>query len=140
VHVIPDPDDPHAIVAKVMDAVPSGSYLAISHVGSDLFDEDTRDSFGALMKQMMRQRYTPRSREEVARFFAGTDFVEPGLVSVEEWRQEPDAVREGKSSIYGGVGRKRETGGSLPRNSQDLTDPGHNRLTDVGGRGVAQVD
>src|ERR1700730_6935641 len=49
VHVIPDADDPHAIVARVMDAVPSGSYLAISHAGSDLFDEDTRDSFGGVM-------------------------------------------------------------------------------------------
>src|ERR1700744_1880098 len=48
------------IVARVMDAVPSGSYLAISHAGSDLFDEDTRDSFGDVMKQMMRQRFTPR--------------------------------------------------------------------------------
>src|ERR1700761_1562966 len=107
VHVIPAAADPHAIVAKVMDAVPSGSYLAISHAGSDLFDEDTRDSFGGVMKQMMRQRFRPRSREEVARFFTGTDFVEPGLVSVEEWRPDPDAVDEGKSSIYGAVGRKR---------------------------------
>jgi hypothetical protein len=141
VHVIPDADDPHAIVAKVMDAVPSGSYLAISHAGSDLFDEDTRDSFGGVMKQMMRQRFTPRSREEVARFFTGTDFVAPGLVSVEEWRPDPGAVDEGKSSIYGAVGRKRETGRSLPRDSQDLTNSGcHNRLADGGGRGVAQVD
>src|ERR1700733_5037787 len=37
-HVIPDSDDPYAIVAKLMDAVPSGSYLAISHSGTDLFD------------------------------------------------------------------------------------------------------
>ena len=35
-HAIPDSDDPHAIVATLMDAVPSGSYLAVSHMGSDL--------------------------------------------------------------------------------------------------------
>src|ERR1700690_2706768 len=35
-HVIPDSDDPHAIVAKVMDALPPGSYLAVSHLGSEL--------------------------------------------------------------------------------------------------------
>jgi hypothetical protein len=105
-HVIPDSDDPHAIVAKVMDAVPSGSYLAISHSGSDLFDEKTRDSFGGVMKQMMRQRYTPRSREQVTRFFAGMDFVEPGLVPLEEWRPEPDTVDEGQSAMYGAVGCK----------------------------------
>jgi hypothetical protein len=59
------------------------------------------------MKQMMRQRYTPRSREQVARLFAGMDLVEPGLVPVEEWRAEPDTVDEGQSAIYGAVGRRR---------------------------------
>ena len=34
----PDADDPHAIVATLMDAVPPGSYLAISHLGSDLLE------------------------------------------------------------------------------------------------------
>src|SRR6201986_2794259 len=33
-HVIPDSDGPQAILAKVMDALPSGSYLALSHLGS----------------------------------------------------------------------------------------------------------
>jgi len=107
VHVIPDSDDPHAIVGKVMDAVPAGSHLAISHAGADLFDEETGDSFRGVINQMMRQRYTPRSREEVTRFFAGMDLVEPGLVPVEDWRPEPHLVDAGRSSIYGGVGRKR---------------------------------
>ena len=106
VHVIPDSDDPHAIVAKVMDAVPAGSYLAISHAGTDLFDEETDDTFRGVINQMMRQRYTPRSREQVARFFAGMDLVEPGLVPVEDWRPEPGTVDAGTSSIYGAVGRK----------------------------------
>jgi hypothetical protein len=107
VHVIPDSDDPHAIVAKVMDAVPPGSYLAISHAGADLFDEETNDSFRGVINQMMRQRYTPRSREQVARLFAGMDLVEPGLVPVEDWRPKPGTVDAGTSAIYGGVGRKR---------------------------------
>jgi S-adenosyl methyltransferase len=34
------------------------------------------------------------------------DFVEPGLVSVEEWRPEPNTVDEGQSAIYGAVARK----------------------------------
>jgi hypothetical protein len=34
-HAIPDDDDPHTIVARMVDAVPPGSYLAISHMGSD---------------------------------------------------------------------------------------------------------
>src|SRR5258708_7292624 len=34
-HVIPDSDDPYALVTKVIDALPPGSYLAVSHLGSD---------------------------------------------------------------------------------------------------------
>ena len=40
-HAIPDADDPHAIVAKVMDAVPSGSYLALSHLGREFLPPET---------------------------------------------------------------------------------------------------
>jgi hypothetical protein len=106
-HAIPDSDDPHAIVATLMDAVPPGSYLAISHSGTDLFAQGTGASFKNVMDRMIQQQYTPRSREQVARFFAGTDLVEPGLVPVEEWRPEPGTGAEGKSAVWGAVGRKR---------------------------------
>ena len=53
----------------------------------------------------MQQQLTARSREQVARFFAGTDLVEPGLVRVEEWRPEPGADA-GQSVLWGAVGRK----------------------------------
>jgi S-adenosyl methyltransferase len=55
---------------------------------------------------MVQQPLTPRSREQVARFFTGTDLVEPGLVRVEEWRQEPAAGDTARSSLWSGVGRK----------------------------------
>src|SRR6201987_1923858 len=45
-HALPDSDDPYAIVAAVMDAVPSGSYLAISHAGSDRLDQESQQSIG----------------------------------------------------------------------------------------------
>jgi hypothetical protein len=104
-HAIPDSDDPHAIVATIMDAVPSGSYLAISHGGSDLIPRATRDGIRGVSNQM-QQRIAYRDREEVARFFAGLDLAAPGLVRVEEWRPEPDS-RAGRSSAWCAVGRKR---------------------------------
>jgi len=106
-HVIPDVDDPYAIVAKVMGAVPPGSYLALSHSASDLFDQETKDSFRSVVDRMVQQQYTPRSREQVARFFAGTDIIEPGFVPVEEWRPEPGTDNTRKSRVWGAVGRKR---------------------------------
>jgi len=106
-HVIPDSDEPYAIVAKLMDAVPSGSYLAISHSGTDLFDPGMNDTFKGVMNQLIQQRYTPRSRAQVTRFFAGMDLVEPGLTAVEAWRPEPGTDTAGSSFTYGGVARKR---------------------------------
>jgi len=99
-HAIPDSDDPHAIVARLMDAVPSGSYLAISHAGSDLFDREALDGLEEITVQMVRLEPAFRSREQVARFFDGTDLVEPGLVRVEEWRSESSAATTGRSSLW----------------------------------------
>ena len=106
-HAIPDADDPHAIVAKLLAAVPAGSYLAVSHSGSDLFVPDTKDTFTTVINQSMQQQYTARSREQVARFFVGMDLVAPGLVPVEEWRPAPVVADAGTSAVYGAVGRKR---------------------------------
>jgi SAM-dependent methyltransferase len=106
-HAIPDSDNPHAIVATLMDVLPPGSYLAISHSGADLFDQQTKDSVKDVVNRMAQQQFTMRSREQVARFFAGTDLVEPGLVPVEEWRSAPGTDDTRKSAMWGAVGRKR---------------------------------
>jgi hypothetical protein len=105
-HAIPDSDGPHAIVARLLDAVPSGSYLAVSHMGSDLIAPETLQEMKDIGARMSQQQYTHRSREQVARFFDGTDLVEPGLARVEEWRPEPGSADEGKSFIWSAVGRK----------------------------------
>jgi S-adenosyl methyltransferase len=106
-HAIPDSDDPHAIVARLLDAVPSGSYLAISHAGSDLLDRAALDDLEEITVQMVRLEPAFRRREQVERFFDGTDLVEPGLVRVEEWRPEPATDTTGRSTLWCAVGRKR---------------------------------
>ena len=106
-NAVPDDDDPHVIVARLLDAVPPGSYLALTHMGSDLLDEETQDGLEGMQDRMMRRRFTSRTREQVARFFAGTDLVEPGLVRVEEWRAEPAAGATDRSPLWCAVGRKR---------------------------------
>jgi predicted O-methyltransferase YrrM len=106
-HAISDADDPYAIVARLLEAVPSGSYLAISHVATDLLDQETMQSLADSWNSRAQQQAAWRTREQIAPFFTGTDLVEPGLVRVEEWRPEPGTANEGKSIAWGAVGRKR---------------------------------
>jgi S-adenosyl methyltransferase len=106
-HAIPEADDPYSIVAMLLDAVPSGSYLAISHFGQELLPAEARAPLMDSIKRTSVQQYTSRTREQLARFFEGTDLVEPGLVPVEEWRLEPEARGDGKSLYWCAVGRKR---------------------------------
>jgi S-adenosyl methyltransferase len=106
-HVIPDSDDPYAIVAKVVDALPSGSYLAVSHLGSELLGQEAKEGFEDIVDRMAQQQYIGRSREQMARFFTGMDLVAPGLVRVEEWRPDPGTGEGDKSALWCALGRKR---------------------------------
>ena len=104
-HLIPDDDDPAAIVAAAMDAVPSGSYLALSHMASDIMPERTADIRERLNRAMPEQ-HTFRSREQVSALFTGLTLVEPGVVRLPEWR--PDSPEDISNPVpqWGGVARK----------------------------------
>ncbi len=106
-HAIPDAEDPYGIVATLTDAVPPGSYLALSHSASDLLRAEQRQGLSDVTSRMVQQQFTYRSREQVARFFTGTDLVEPGLVRVEEWRPDPGPAGAGRSHLWCAVARKR---------------------------------
>jgi len=105
-HMIPDSDDPHEIVATLMDAVPAGSHLAISQPGSDLLSRAMVDDLENVADRMMQQQIAYRSRERMAQFFEEMDLIAPGVVRVEEWRAEP-GTDAGKSALWCAVGRKR---------------------------------
>jgi hypothetical protein len=106
-HAIPDADDPYAIVAKLLDAVPAGSYLVLSHAGADLLDRGKQEELKDVADRMIQNQITYRDREQVARFFDGTDLVAPGLVRVEEWRPAPGTGEAARSSLWCAAGRKR---------------------------------
>jgi hypothetical protein len=103
-HLIPDEDDPWGIVASFMDAVPSGSYLVVSHPARDV-ESDRSERAARRYNQHVTAPMRRRSRPEVARFFDGLELVEPGLVQMHQWRAgvtDPAAP----SSGYAVVGRK----------------------------------
>jgi O-methyltransferase involved in polyketide biosynthesis len=105
-HCIPDEEDPAAIVARLMAAVPAGSYLTIAHPASDVATEQMTRSVGEYNKQAVAP-VTARSYAEVCRFFAGLDLVEPGVVQLHRWRPGTAEVGQDRElANYGGVGRK----------------------------------
>ena len=102
---IPDEDDPVGIIKRLMDAVPAGSYLAISHPASDIDIEGIRD-LATRLNEFMPMRLRFRSRAEVAALFCGLELVEPGLVRIPEWRPDSEADAANPATVWGGVARK----------------------------------
>jgi O-methyltransferase involved in polyketide biosynthesis len=83
-HFIPDAEDPYAIVARLMDALPSGSYLVMAHAASDIAPAASAE-MARRYNAMSAAPITPRNREQVARFFDGLDLLPPGLVPISQW-------------------------------------------------------
>ena len=103
-HFVTDEQDPAEVIRAVMDAVPSGSYLAIGHHTGDVYPEVR--AFAARLSELNPAfPSTLRSREQVTELFAGLDLVEPGVVQISEWRPAPDPVT-GAAPLWGGVARK----------------------------------
>jgi hypothetical protein len=106
-HLIRDADDPYGIVARLLDAVPSGSYLALTHLASDLETELVEAI--ARVNETMSDPFTLRTRAEVARFMAGLDVAEPGIVTLDWWPwSQPHAPGLDRPTVaaYCAVGRK----------------------------------
>jgi S-adenosyl methyltransferase len=86
-HHFDDADDPWGIVQRYVDALPTGSYIVLEHVG----ESEELVKLGEAVKAVEADtnfRLIPRSRAEVARFFEGLELVEPGLVKIDDWRPD----------------------------------------------------
>jgi hypothetical protein len=111
-HFVPDSDDPNGVVRRLLDALPSGSYLALSHLTGD-FDPTAWEAIAAVFRRSgVIMRVRPKA--EIEPFFTGLEMVPPGLDVITRWRPELDAgeARPAKPptdtqvSVYGGVARK----------------------------------
>ena len=109
-HFVPDHDDPYGLVGRLLAELPSGSYLALSHLTGD-FDPAAWAGVAAVFKRSGVTMQV-RPKPDIERFFAGLDLIEPGVVSLPHWRPDPIEVgRVGQPtdaavSVYGGVARK----------------------------------
>jgi S-adenosyl methyltransferase len=102
---VDEADDPCAIVAALLEALPPGSYLALSHPASDI-DAEAQGKLADRLNQTMAEKVTMRDRAQVARFFGGLELIEPGLVRVPQWRPASEFEGSSPAGLWGGVGRK----------------------------------
>ena len=95
------------LVSSLVAALPSGSYVAVYHLASDI-DPTLEEAARQWNKLMPTQPITLRSREEIAAFTAGLAPVPPGLVPVTDWHPDPaaDPGFGQKIPVYGVVARK----------------------------------
>jgi len=106
-HFVPDSDDPYGVVTTLMDAVPSGSYLAIVHGASDVGSDDMPEAERRYNEQASA-RFRARDREHVRGFFDGVELTAPGVVNLSRWPWDRagDAGAEADVAAWCGLARK----------------------------------
>ncbi len=106
-HHITDYGQARSIVNRLVEAVPSGSYLVISHSTNVIYGAASDQAVGRWNK-FGKPPVTLRSPEQIAGFFDGLELLQPGVVSTPRWR--PDAVDIGKDTRevdqFCAIGRK----------------------------------
>lgn len=103
---IPDAENPAAVVRGYVDAMSSGSYLALAHFGEDAQLNAGLNMFSELYGAP--PAVALRDPVQLEDFFDGVNLVEPGVVPVPLWHPDPDDVSFNPEAvrIYVGVGQK----------------------------------
>jgi hypothetical protein len=109
-HVIPDSTQIKRFISAYLDAVPSGSYLALTHPINPR-DGSRYADFATAVEEKVGEAFPNvrfRSRDEVAEFFTGLDLVEPGLGDLGSWRpDDPKLSASGAAHLLAvGLARK----------------------------------
>jgi hypothetical protein len=95
-----------SIASQLMDALPSGSYLAIADgVAAGAYVESMQQRYN----QSGLAAYRLQRPDELASYFDGLDLVEPGVVPCPEWKPDgrsADRGAPGEGVAYCGVARK----------------------------------
>ncbi|MET7775841.1 MULTISPECIES: SAM-dependent methyltransferase [Streptomyces] len=103
---IGDDAEAYDIVRRLLEELPSGSHLVLSHTITSPAMPDV-DAAVSYWNQHGTPCITQRTPEAVARFFDGLDLLEPGVVSCSRWRPQPtDGDESAEVAMFGGVGRK----------------------------------
>ncbi len=103
-HFITDQENPGHIVATLRDALPSGSFLILSHGTYETLVDDPTEIYRVYRSATATLNL--RSLAEIRSYFGDFELLEPGVVTVAEWRPEPGSTDRRRFGFYCGVARK----------------------------------
>ena len=104
-HFISLDEDAPGIIARFRERMAPGSYLAVSLGTSDGADPEMLAEATSTYAEA-RMPFTLRSRDQIMALFEGFSLIEPGLVSLPEWRPDFNTDRTPlKGPTVGGVAR-----------------------------------
>jgi hypothetical protein len=104
-HFIMDDEDPYQIVRELMGAMAPGSFLVIVHAPDDLFPDDAMTEHTRRYNESGAERFRPRNRAEVSRFFDGLELIPPGVATLSDLLARR-GVTAGTGLAWAGVARK----------------------------------
>lgn len=105
-HFFPDDTDPRALLGRLRDALPAGSYLVLSHATGDVQSQAVLDAADTYRRTTAP--FQLRSRREILGFFDDCTLLEPGLVRLPGWDQDRQRLRttgEDRLAVYAGLAR-----------------------------------
>ncbi|WP_328708627.1 SAM-dependent methyltransferase [Microbispora hainanensis] len=111
-HHVNDHEDPQGIAARFREALPSGSYLALSHFHNPGLSMPDVSAQATTAEKLFNENLGTgrwRTREEILAYFGDLPLLEPGLVPLPEWRPDPGEVFEPGITYHtfvGGVAHK----------------------------------
>jgi S-adenosyl methyltransferase len=111
-HHLKDSEDPGGVAARLRDALPSGSYVAISHFHNPGDAHPDASKKAVVVEKIFNETLGTgrwRTHDEILGYFGDFEVLEPGLVPLAEWRPEQGETFEQPDTHYtfvGGLARK----------------------------------
>jgi hypothetical protein len=110
-HHVGDEDNPAGLMERYIEALPSGSYVAVSHF-FDPADGSEQSELARVLEVNLRNAVGSgwcRTSAQIESLFCGLELVEPGLVAAADWWPDGPRTRplaDVERIAYGAVARK----------------------------------
>jgi hypothetical protein len=96
------------LMDALREALAPGSYIVMAQTSLDIYAEGAAEVV-EMLNTVLEEPYIARSKDQIAHHLGGFDLLEPGLVPIEQWRNDgdPPFLPAGQLiPLFAAVGRK----------------------------------